>query len=152
MGVRLTLVVRQATRHDWPALQQLFLLSRRHTFTWLDVVGFRLTDLDKQTEGETIWLAHDPQGELAGFISVWMPEHFIHHLHVACAHQGCGVGKMLLRALPGWQEHGYQLKCLTRNRNALAFYDTCGFVTIDEGISDEGAYRLLKRMAAWPER
>jgi GNAT superfamily N-acetyltransferase len=129
----LTISVRQATRHDWPALQRLFLLSRCHTFTWLNVTDFRLTDLEKQTEGETIWLAHDPQGELAGFIAVWMPDHFIHHLHVAPARQGCGVGKMLLQALPGWQEHGYRLKCLTRNRKALAFYAASGFVTIGEG-------------------
>jgi hypothetical protein len=67
-GVRLTISVRQATRHDWPALQRLFLLSRCHTFTWLNVTDFRLTDLEKQTEGETIWLAHDPQGELAGLL------------------------------------------------------------------------------------
>lgn len=93
----MTISVRQATRHDWPALQRLFLLSRCHTFTWLNVTDFRLTDLEKQTEGETIWLAHDPQGELAGFIAVWMPDHFIHHLHVAPARQGCGVGKMLLQ-------------------------------------------------------
>ena len=59
---------------------------------------------------------------------------------------------MLLQALPGWQEHGYRLKCLTRNRNALAFYAASGFVTIGEGISDEGAYHLLERKAAWPEQ
>ncbi len=151
-GVTLTISVRQATRHDWPALQRLFLLSRCHTFTWLNVTDFRLTDLEKQTEGETIWLAHDPQGELAGFIAVWMPDHFIHHLHVAPARQGYGVGKMLLQALPGWQEHGYRLKCLTLNRNALAFYAASGFVTMGEGISDEGAYRLLERKGAWPEQ
>ncbi|WIO40881.1 GNAT family N-acetyltransferase [Klebsiella electrica] len=150
--MRLTISVRQATRHDWPALQRLFLLSRCHTFTWLNVTDFRLTDLEKQTEGETIWLAHDPQGELAGFIAVWLPDHFIHHLHVAPARQGCGVGKMLLQALPGWQEHGYRLKCLTRNRNALAFYAASGFITIDEGVSDEGAYRLLVRKGAWPQQ
>lgn len=59
---------------------------------------------------------------------------------------------MLLQALPGWQEHGYRLKCLTRNRNALAFYAASGFITIDEGVSDEGAYRLLERKGAWPQQ
>ena len=92
----MTISVRQATRHDWPALQRLFLLSRCHTFTWLNVTDFRLTDLEKQTEGETIWLA--------------------------------------------------------RNRNALAFYAASGFITIDEGVSDEGAYRLLERKGAWPQQ
>ncbi|WP_159873443.1 MULTISPECIES: GNAT family N-acetyltransferase [unclassified Raoultella] len=143
------IAVRQATRHDWPALLRLFLVSRCRTFTWLNVSDFHLSDLDKQTEGETLWLAQDAQGEVAGFISVWMPGHFIHHLHVATAYQGCGVGKMLLRALPGWQQHGYQLKCLTRNDLALAFYKTCDFVMVREGTSDEGEYRLLERKAAW---
>ncbi|TCQ76700.1 ribosomal protein S18 acetylase RimI-like enzyme [Raoultella ornithinolytica] len=143
------IAVRQATRHDWPALQRLFLVSRCRTFTWLSVSDFRLSDLDKQTKGETLWLAQDAQGEVAGFISVWMPGHFVHHLHVATAYQRCGVGKMLLQALPGWEQHGYQLKCLTRNDPALAFYKACDFVMVSEGTSDEGEYRLLERRAAW---
>ena len=58
---------------------------------------------------------------------------------------------MLLQALPGWQEHGYRLKCLTRNHKALAFYAASGFVTLGEGKSDEGTYHLLERKAAWPQ-
>jgi hypothetical protein len=58
---------------------------------------------------------------------------------------------MLLQALPGWQEHGYRLKCLTRNQGAgvLCRQRLCHTWRRE---SDEGTYHLLERKAAWPQQ
>jgi RimJ/RimL family protein N-acetyltransferase len=147
----MSIFVRQALAQDWPALRQLFLASRRHAFAWQAIEHFRLADLDEQTVDESIWVAQAPHDELAGFVSLWEPDHFIHHLHVAPTHQRHRVGKMLLQALPQWEVHRYQLKCLLRNEKALAFYAACGFMTVGAGEGEDGSYLLLERKAgAWP--
>lgn len=82
-------------------------------------------------------VAQDTGGELVGFISLWAEDHFIHHLYVATTYHRRGVGKMLLQALPLWDEQRYQLKCLQYNEKALAFYAACGFLILGQGHMSE---------------
>ena len=83
--------VRPAVPADHPALAEIFLQVRRESFTWNDPGSFRLEDFAVETEGEAIYLAQDAAGNIAGFISVWEPENFVHHLFVAEACRGwCG--------------------------------------------------------------
>lgn len=140
----MTIIVRPATADDLPALRALFLNSRRETFAWQPPDVFQLADFDKQTQGEMLLVAEDSGRRLSGFISVWEPDGFIHHLHVDRQCLRRGVGRALLRVLPGWPETRYRLKCLCLNEVALAFYRTCGFVEIDSGISSDGEYLLLE--------
>ncbi|CDH26483.1 conserved hypothetical protein [Xenorhabdus bovienii str. kraussei Becker Underwood] len=56
--------------------------SRKVTFTWLNTDNYQLTDFDKDTEGEMIYIAVE-NDKVLGFISVWAQNHFIHHLYVA---------------------------------------------------------------------
>ncbi len=139
----MTLHVRGATAADLPALRDLFLRSRRAAFSWEPPETFALADFEAQTRGEAQWVATDPAGQLVGFASVWMPEHFLHHLYVDPARLRDGVGRALLQALPGWPATRYRLKCLTRNLRALAFYRACGFVEVGAGTADDGDYLLL---------
>jgi GNAT superfamily N-acetyltransferase len=143
----MTCIVRAAAPVDLPALRELFLSSRRRTFTWLRMDTFRLDDFDAQTEGERMLVAEVGQ-DIAGFISVWEPDDFIHHLFVDAAHARRGIGRALLRALPGWPDRTYRLKCLSRNRAALAFYGAQGFVQIDHGVGGDGDYVVLSRGGA----
>ncbi|WP_080417206.1 GNAT family N-acetyltransferase [Burkholderia ubonensis] len=102
------IAVRDAVAGDVPALRELFLRSRRETFVWQPGDALQLADFDAQTEGERLLVAEDDSGQLAGFVSVWEPDHFIHHLYV---HRPChrrGIGRALLRALLGWPTTRYR--------------------------------------------
>ncbi|HVR49137.1 MAG TPA: GNAT family N-acetyltransferase [Pseudorhodoferax sp.] len=139
----MTLSVRSATLADAPALRALFLRSRQAAFVWQAQAPFQLSDFDAQTQGERLWLAQDGMGT-AGFIAVWEPEQFIHHLHVDPRRARRGVGRALLHALPGWGARPYRLKCVCRNLAALAFYRACGFAEVGRGQAEDGAYVLLE--------
>ncbi len=137
--------VRQVRHEDWSELQQIFLLTRRQNYLWLDSDNFQLIDLDDQTRGETIFVAEDGRQEIVGFISVQEEGGFIHHLFVKSDRQRSGVGKALLRNLPGWLERKYTLKCIKLNHNAAAFYRTCGFTEAGFGTAKDGEYILFER-------
>lgn len=142
----MTITVREARPQDLPSLRALFLASRQRTFTWLAVDTFQLSDFDTMTRDEKLLVAETVGSDIEGFISVWEPDHFIHHLHVAADQQGRGVGQALLNALPGRPCQPYRLKCLQRNERALAFYLHQGFVKIGTGTAEDGDYVLLE----WP--
>jgi ribosomal protein S18 acetylase RimI-like enzyme len=144
----MTITVREANSRDLPSLRALFLASRQRTFTWLAVDTFQLADFDTLTRDEKLLVAETAGSDIAGFISVWEPDHFIHHLHVAAGQQGRGIGRALLNALPGRPARSYQLKCLQRNESALAFYLHHGFMQIGTGVAEDGAYVLLE----WPSK
>ncbi|HEX7816857.1 GNAT family N-acetyltransferase [Dyella sp.] len=140
----MTVVVRLAHSRDLPALRELFLEARRRTFHWQAAHTFQRDDFDKQTKGERVWVTLEGETKLVGFIALWGPEHFIHHLYVDAAHVRRGIGITLLRALPGWPGTSYRLKCLCRNEAALSFYRACGFNAIGHGTAEDGHYLLLE--------
>lgn len=146
------LVIRPAQPSDAQALAQLFLQARRATFTWIDPAQFQLADFALQTQGETIWVATRTEELLVGFVAVWPPTHFVHHLFVAPGYQGQGIGARLLASLRLWLPLPYTLKCLTRNTRALAFYLKNGWQQVGSGGQDDGAYYLLQLGAATSTR
>ncbi|OMG73115.1 GNAT family N-acetyltransferase [Burkholderia ubonensis] len=140
----MSITIRDAVTEDIPSMRELFLRSRRETFVWQPGDPFQLADFDAQTEGERLLVAEDDGGRLAGFVSVWEPDHFVHHLYVDRSHHRRGVGRALLRALPGWPAMRYRLKCLRVNAAALAFYRASRFIEIGVGASEDGEYLLLE--------
>ncbi|MEV8519107.1 N-acetyltransferase [Dyella marensis] len=145
----MTVLIRAATEQDRPALRELFLQARKATFTWLDSAAFALEDYDGQTRGERVLVAETGDGHIAGFVALWAPEWFIHHLYIDAARQRQGIGRALLQAL-GWPDQALQLKCLRRNEPALAFYLGLGFVEIGQGRGSDGEYALLASRRAQP--
>lgn len=135
--------VRPAQDDDTPAMRTLFLRVRMETPAWRPSEPPRLEDFDAQVEGERLWVAQ-AEHQLAGFISLWEADSFIHHLFVDQRWSRRGAGRMLLRALPGWPVTRFQLKCLRLNEPALAFYRACGFSEIGSGESMGHAYALLE--------
>lgn len=126
------MIIRPAEARDLPILRDLFLRSRRAAFHWASPSAFALDDFDSQTEGEAILISED-HDRPTGFITVWRPTNFIHHLHVDPRKLRRGTGQSLLSALPGWKTVQYQLKCVSANQAALAFYLANGFVEIGAG-------------------
>ncbi len=124
------------------ALRKLYLDVRRQTFTWLDTHQYQLSDFDRDTLDEQIYVAlwH---GQVVGFISIWQPDHFIHHLYVDSQYHHLGLGKNLLAKARS--EHAtLSLKCMTQNVKAARFYAAQGFKIISHHQSDEGGYQLMR--------
>lgn len=102
-----------------------------------------------ETEGECVLVAHC-QAHIAGFVSIWMPDAFVHHLYVDPSYQRQGIGAALLanaaRIADGME---LSLKCQTENENALHFYQTLGFVEAGEqGDGEFGRWVRLKAPGA----
>ncbi|MCM2396165.1 GNAT family N-acetyltransferase [Rhizobium sp. S95] len=140
------MIIRPVEPRDLPALRELFRVSRHAAFHWETPSSYDLGDFDRETEGELQIVAIDG-AEPLGFISVWEPDNFIHHLHVDPRQSRRGIGRALLSALPGWKVTRYRLKCVSANEAALAFYRSQGFIRVGEGQADGQDYLLLESTA-----
>lgn len=138
--------IRKANEADVRQLEELFLITRRHTFHWENPEKFKPKDFKQSTAGETILIAEDEKATIVGFISVWEQDEapFIHHLFVAPNHQRKGIGQLLLRSLMTQLPLPYRLKCVTKNKSALAFYQSQGWIEIGRGVGEDGDYILLE--------
>ncbi|MFM5126520.1 N-acetyltransferase family protein [Aeromonas veronii] len=123
-------MIRLMEEHDIPQLARLFLKSRHHTFHWVDPARFQLEDFEEQTKGEQVWVA-EQGGNICGFIAIWQPDHFVHHLYVSSDWHGQGIGRALLERGLADSTHG-SLKVATRNTAAVAFYHRLGWQNSDE--------------------
>tara|TARA_R110002049_G_scaffold161450_13_gene327030 strand:+ start:2510 stop:2914 length:405 start_codon:yes stop_codon:yes gene_type:complete len=129
---------------DLPALQRIYLQTRAEKFHWLDQADLRTSDFERDTEGERIWVAETAR-QIVGFASVWEQENFVHHLFVLPSHAGKKIGSALLATCLQNMGRPAQLKCMTANADALRFYQTLGWQTIDRGVTVHGEYQLLQR-------
>jgi len=135
--------IRSPGQSDLQILADIYLTVRRETFVWVDPDSFRHEDFKAHTQGEHLWLAEAPNGEIAGFMTLWPPDDFIHMLYVSKSWQGRGAGAALLAGLPHWPHNKYRLKCLAKNSRAKAFYRSNGFVVTGSGTSAEGDYEEM---------
>jgi|SRR3569833_624531 len=135
-------VIREFAEADRPALRNIYLDSRKHTFHWLNTALFELTDFDRDTEREKIFVAEDER-LIKGFTSLWLPDNFIHHLYVHPQFLNKGIGKMLLTRAVATAVKPITLKCMVNNHNALAFYKAQGWRCQSEGVNEDGTYQLL---------
>lgn len=138
------IIIREATPADSPVLANIFLVARQSTFDWMDPGSFSLLDFSAQTEGERVFLAESPTGEVVGFIAVWVNACFIHHLFILPAYQRQGIGQRLINSLLAWLPLPYRLKCLVRNEAALAFYRQNGWQQLETGNTDGEEFILLE--------
>lgn len=136
-------VVEEAKNVNLPLLRTIFLKERQRTFTEQNTSEFKLEDFDKQTQGEYILSALIDDIPV-GFISIWMPNNFIHHLYVDNAYQGKNIGTQLLKATIQKTAFPITLKCLVSNTKAINFYLRKGFVEKSRGQSGNGTYILFE--------
>jgi ribosomal protein S18 acetylase RimI-like enzyme len=130
-------------QEDVEALRKLFLEVRQQTFFWRDAKEFTLLDFDRETEGELVLVARS-DNELAGFISIWLADSFIHHLYVDEKYRSFGVGTNLINAVIERIGLPLRLKCVENNTKAIAFYAKRGFREKGRGLSDDDAYIMLE--------
>ncbi|MBI3237096.1 MAG: GNAT family N-acetyltransferase [Chlamydiales bacterium] len=138
------ITIRRSNDNDIPQLEKLFLITRQQTFVEENPNKFTLEDFKKTTVGELIFVAEDQDGKILGFISIWEEDKFIHHLFVTPGHQRKGIGGLLIRSLLPWLPLPYRLKCIAKNKEALAFYQKTGWIEVERGIGEDGEYFLLE--------
>jgi len=132
----------EARTKDYEHLQSLFLRERQNTFFWLDASEFLLEDFEKHTQGEFILVALLDDIPI-GFISIWLPNNFIHHIYIDQKYQSKGIGTALLKAAIKKTNFPITLKCLEQNHKAVDFYNRKGFVQKEKGFSENGDYILF---------
>lgn len=137
------LTIREKQQGDIEILRALFLDARRNTFSRLDSGSYKLDDFDEQTRGEYVLVAV-ADDHIAGFISLWLADNFIHHLYVDCAYYRQSIGTELINAAKKKAGLPLTLKCLESNINAIGFYKKRGFAVKATGSSDEGTYIVLE--------
>ncbi|PZM12171.1 GNAT family N-acetyltransferase [Rhizobium tubonense] len=136
--------IRRARAEEMPTLADIYLTVRRTTFTWVDPGRFHREDFSTHTKDETLFVCHNEDCGIAGFLALWEPENFIHMLYIRPEFQGQGAGTALLNALPNWPRRRYRLKCLVKNKRALAYYEAMGFEVSGFGASPEGDYKDME--------
>jgi ribosomal protein S18 acetylase RimI-like enzyme len=138
-----SLLVREMQPGDTTELQFVYLETRREKFNWLDCEEVSAGDFERDTEGEKVWVA-EKEGRVVGFVAVWEPDHFIHHLFILPSFAGQRIGSELLATCLGVIGRPAQLKCLSANVEALSFYRAKGWRTIEMGESSDGEYHLMQ--------
>lgn len=127
--------------HHFDAVRQIYLASRIATFTWLDTSTYELSNFERDTQGEAVWVAVECD-EVVGFVSVWEADCFVHHLFVGPDKLNKGIGSTLLSFVKR-RYSSLSLKCLIQNSHAVAFYLSQGFEikeTVDNGSE---SYHLM---------
>ncbi|KAA3654644.1 MAG: N-acetyltransferase [Proteobacteria bacterium] len=132
------LVIRPARSRDAGALLALYNAARAGAgcFSGPDA---ELAEFLGAIDGEAVHVAM-VAGEIAGFVSVWVPERFIHHLYVSPAYQRAGIGRALLRLCEARYGRPLSLKCVTRNVRARCFYQQCGWRCEGGGVGEDGPW------------
>jgi GNAT superfamily N-acetyltransferase len=135
--------IREATAHDTVKLASIYGQCCEEA-DWLPLSSKRQTDFERDTAGETIFVSVAPNGSITGFIAVWMPESFIHHLYVSRDACGQGVGTALLQFLRGRVPLPWRLKCGQANTQAASFYRNRGWELVESIDHDVEPFFLLQ--------
>ena len=101
-------------------------------------------EFSANTRNETILVAEVPGHGVAGFVSVYEPENFVHNLYVEPDLHGRGIGRALLGRAVALAGGTASLKCQARAAQALAFYRHLGWSEVTAGISEFGEWVTLR--------
>lgn len=134
--------IQKAQKEEYDELRKIFLNTRQENFNWMEHDSIKLNDFDSATEGELI-LTAKIDNYIAGFVSIWEEDKFIHNLFVSSNFKRHGVGKALINESVKVIGLPLTLKCVKANVNALNFYLTQGW-TIEEEVTESQPYYLMK--------
>lgn len=138
------LLIRKAIDKDTEILEVLFQITRQKTFESSSPQSFKIGDYKKSVEGEEVWVA-EVDGNIAGFISLWIQDNFIHNLFVHPDYQDCGIGAQLLQKAEECLSRPMGLKVTTDNIKAFKFYEKHGWKKISIHEDEPEPYILLRK-------
>lgn len=134
--------IQKAQKEEYDDLRKIFLESRQENFSWVEYDSLKLEDFNSSTEGELI-LTAKISNVVAGFISIWEEDKFIHNLFVSSNFQRLGVGNALINEAAEAVGLPLTLKCVKANENALKFYLSQGWTIVEE-VREKEPYYLMK--------
>ncbi len=137
-----SIAVQKAEKEEYDDLRKIYLITRQETFKWLEYDSIKLEDFDTSTEGELI-LTAKINNVIAGFVSIWEEDKFIHNLFVSSDFKRCGVGKALISEAVKAFGLPLTLKCVKENFNAVKFYLSQGWTIVEE-VTGQEPYYLMK--------
>lgn len=117
------ITIRNALPMDDDVLAELYNTIRRKEFSWIKAETIQQDDLQKATREEDIYVA-EADGIIAGFLAVYPPDRFIHHLFVDEKFRHLGAAQALIN-------------------HAVQIYRDHGWTDEEEGLSQDGPYELL---------
>ena len=132
--------IKDADKKDDAALAKIYYDIRLKEFSWEKEVC--MDDFKKNTENEKI-LVGLVDGAIAGFISVWEPDLFVHNLFVLRQYRRTGLGAALIAEANRKYGRPLSLKCMKDNKNALTFYEKNGWRIWKSGMCEEGEYYFM---------
>jgi ribosomal protein S18 acetylase RimI-like enzyme len=138
------LLVREAREEDTEVLEKLFQLTRQITFKSLPPEKFNIEDYKKSVEGEEVWLS-EVDGNITGFISLWIQDNFIHNFFVHPDWQGRGIGQQLLDKAEERLTRPMGLKVTLDNIKARQFYQNRGWKIISTHEDEQESYILMRK-------
>ncbi len=136
-----------AQPEDWPELERIYRETREACFRWLSRERIAEARLGRDSEGEVLYVAR-VGGRVCGFVSVWAPDRFVHHLYVDLTARGNGAGSALLAFAARRHPGALRLKCVAQNDAAREFYLRRGWRVIDRGSAEDGDYLLMEKAGA----
>lgn len=127
----------------------LYERAGRAAFTWRPPDYFRAADFTRFALEEDVWLAYFGQ-LVAGLISLYREERFVHSLYVDPEAQGLGIGRTLVERVRREVGGPMTLKVDGPNTAAIAFYERTGWRLAtggdDRGIDEFGITWLRYRL------
>lgn len=135
--------VLEAKQSNYQELREVFLDVRRNMFHWIEPKDLKLLDFDESTKDELILVAFI-ENRIVGFMSIWVPDNFIHNLFVLQDFQSKGIGKALINEAIERVGLPLTLKCLKLNTKAFNYYKSHNWKVEKEEMSSEGLYYLMK--------
>lgn len=126
------------SKNDLPEMLIIFNYSRELNGSFPDQV-YSIDEFLAVIEGEEVLVARIAE-KVVGFVSIWEPENFLHHLFVAPENQRKGIGKALILESVRRYSLPMSLKCIKANVEARRFYESLGWQPGEEGIGTEGLY------------
>jgi len=132
------MIIRDSSETDWKGLARVYNLARAKV-SCFSSGELSLQQFKSISSNEEIQLATEGE-EVIGFVSIWPPERFVHHLYVQPDFQNKGVANTLIEA--GIARYGLPLtlKSLVANTIACKFYEKNNWVILGTGYGSEGAY------------
>jgi GNAT superfamily N-acetyltransferase len=131
--------LRPAEPRDLEACARIYVAAAEVAFPWLPPAARGADGFWSSIPDEEISVAEGPNGVL-GFVSVYLPDRFLHSLYVDPRAHRRGIGRALLSlALRRCGGHAH-LKCLEANRPACLFYTLNGWQPAGWGWDSAGPW------------
>jgi GNAT superfamily N-acetyltransferase len=135
----LDLNLRPARPEDRSVCEKIFAAVQRLAYPRQPPADLMPWDFEAATREEDLWVAQSGLS-IRGWIGIYRPARFIHHLYVDPDHLRQGVGRALLTLALGRCGGSAELKCDEANRPAQAFYLASGWRPVGWGWAPSGPW------------